>query len=433
MASKTKGRRHLFPAGLREARDARHGAPPARPARPSRALRLGLLESLEERVLLAITVALSGNAVSFTGDGQADNLILKVTGGDLAYSVDGGTTFSENLNPAQSGTNMRTIGSLSSIVVDLKTGADTLSIDPSLSAALTAAGVPLTYTASTSGELGSLAGATNPSNNWVITGPNAGTLDGKISFSGIGQIDGGTLGDTFFVQPFGGSGALAVAGHGTSDFLDYTLFSSAVNVDLATGNATNLGSVTGIENVRGGSGNDTLTGDGENNTLVAGKGNVTLSGGGGADQYVFPASPGQDTVNGEPWASGGSGTLDFSAATANLNVAVNADATVTATVGAGTVKASNITGLIGGHATNTLDYSAYASAVTVNLTTGQATDFTSLSGFENVVGSNFDDNLVGDGKANTAARRRGQRHALRRGWQRHDRRRDRRQHACRVF
>ena len=189
MASKRLGPRHLFRSALQRTREARNGARSAGAGRRARTVDLGFLEPLEPRVLLAITVALSGNAVSFTGDEAANNLILAVQNGDLAYSVDGGVTYSQNLNPAQSGSNARTIGSLSSITVNLGTGADTLSIGPALSSALATFGVPLTYTASTSGELASLAGPTNLSNNWVITGPNSGTLDGEISFSGIGQIE----------------------------------------------------------------------------------------------------------------------------------------------------------------------------------------------------------------------------------------------------
>ena len=143
-------------------------------------------------MLLAISVAVSGNTVSFTGDEAANNLILTVQTGNLAYSVDGGVTYSENLNPGQSGANARTIGSLSSIAINLGAGADTLGIEPALSSALVSFGVPLTYKASTSAALESLARPTDPSNNWIITGPNSGTLDGQISFSGIGQISGGT-------------------------------------------------------------------------------------------------------------------------------------------------------------------------------------------------------------------------------------------------
>src|SRR5213078_1917485 len=56
--------------------------------------------------------------------------------------------------------------------------------------------------------------------------------------------------------------------------------------------------------------------------------------------------------------------------------------------------------LIGGGGTDTADYSASASAVTVNLTTnvntGGDAQGDSLSGIENLTGSAYDDTLTGD-------------------------------------
>jgi hypothetical protein len=52
--------------------------------------------------------------------------------------------------------------------------------------------------------------------------------------------------------------------------------------------------------------------------------------------------------------------------------------------------------LDGGAGTNTLDYSAYSTAVVVNLSTGSATGLAGIGNFVNVVGSAFDDVLVGD-------------------------------------
>jgi hypothetical protein len=55
----------------------------------------------------------------------------------------------------------------------------------------------------------------------------------------------------------------------------------------------------------------------------------------------------------------------------------------------------------GGTGNNLLDYSAYASAVTVNLATGQATGFTGgISNIAAVLGSAFADHLTGDGGRN---------------------------------
>ena len=48
--------------------------------------------------------------------------------------------------------------------------------------------------------------------------------------------------------------------------------------------------LTAIENVTGGAGNDTLTGNGGANTLDGGAGNDTMSGGTGNDTYVVDSS-----------------------------------------------------------------------------------------------------------------------------------------------
>ena len=106
--------------------------------------------------------------------------------------------------------------------------------------------------ASTAGSIQSLAGSSDPVDHWAVTGKDAGTLDGSISFSKIGQVNGGDNTSTFAIQPFGGGGSLGLAGGLGSNTLDYSAYSGAVTVNLATGNATNLGFVTGIENVTGG-------------------------------------------------------------------------------------------------------------------------------------------------------------------------------------
>src|SRR5262249_39067539 len=157
---------------------------------------------------------------------------------------------------------------LSSIAVDLKSGNDELSLDPTFTAAL----VPLTYKASATGSLRSLAGPDDPLDSWKVSGKDSGTLDGVISFSKIGQVFGGDNPSTFTIQPFSGGGSLTLTGGDGSSTLDYSAFTTAVKVDLSTGTTTNLGFVTGIENVTGGSGADTITGDDQNNILSGGPG-----------------------------------------------------------------------------------------------------------------------------------------------------------------
>ena len=87
--------------------------------------------------------------------------------------------------------------------------------------------------------------------------------------------------------------SVTVNGAGGVDTLDYTGTTSAVTVNLGTPSATGFTSVAGIENVTGGSGNDSLTGDAGVNVLTGGAGNDTLDGGAGADTMV--GGTGNDT------------------------------------------------------------------------------------------------------------------------------------------
>ena len=157
-------------------------------------------------------------------------------------------------------------------------------------------------------------------NTWTLTAANGGSVQGQ-AFQNMENLTGGTQGDTFLMDS-GASFAGAVNGGTGADTLDYSTRSTAVSVNLATGSATSVGgAVSGIENVIGGSGNDTLTGDAGNNLLAGnagndilngGAGNDTLIGGAGNDTYAFGDSWGTDSIrelDGE-----GADRLDFSSA-----------------------------------------------------------------------------------------------------------------------
>ncbi len=81
---------------------------------------------------------------------------------------------------------------------------------------------------------------------------------------------------------------------GGSDTLSYAT-TAAVSVNLAAGSASGFAAIAGIENVTGGSGADTLIGDGGANALTGGAGNDTMSGGLGAD--VLTGAGGTDTAS----------------------------------------------------------------------------------------------------------------------------------------
>jgi Ca2+-binding RTX toxin-like protein len=128
----------------------------------------------------------------------------------------------------------------------------------------------------------------------------------------IEQVYGGSAGDTLTGDGVantlrGGGGADTLDGGGGTDTADYRDKTAAIVVTLngSTNATVTVGGVAedtirNIENVSGGSGNDTLKGDGAANLLDGNGGNDTLYGGGGIDTlrggtgddtYVMRSSP----------------------------------------------------------------------------------------------------------------------------------------------
>lgn len=171
--------------------------------------------------------------------------------------------------------------------------------------------------------------------------------DSLVGHGGANTLDGGAGNDVLE----GGAGTDILVGGLDLDTASYASASSAVTVNLgltAAQNTIGAGTDTlnGIENLLGSGFNDTLTGDAAANSISGGAGNDTLQGGGGDD------------------------ALD------------------------------------GGGGADTASYSLAAGAVIVNLsTTGAqntgAAGTDTLIAMENLLGSNFNDVLTGDGAANT--------------------------------
>lgn len=142
------------------------------------------------------------------------------------------------------------------------------------------------------------------------------TLDVIFNGSALTRFEGGTVTnvESVVADLLGGTDTLTYAGT-----------TSAVSVNLVTRTASGFGSIAiaNIENVTGGSGNDTLTGDSFNNILNGGngadritgdKGHDTLNGGSGNDTFVFAPGFGHDTISGFDYnPSGGQDHLDISA------------------------------------------------------------------------------------------------------------------------
>lgn len=153
-----------------------------------------------------------------------------------------------------------------------------------------------------------------------------------------------------------------------SDTLDYSGSTDAVEVDLLTGKASGFTFVRNLENVIGGSGDDTLLGNNADNRLAGALGNDTLRGGFGND--TLEGSAGADLLYGEA----GDDTL---------------------------VGGEGDDRIDGGEGSDTASYAGAAAAVAVSLaiagpqdTLGAGSDM--LVGIENLDGSAHDDTLSGN-------------------------------------
>jgi len=154
------------------------------------------------------------------------------------------------------------------------------------------------------------------SGNDTITGDaadnsiNAGSGNDTIAGgAGNDSLTGGAGNDVIS----GGAGNDAIIGSAGSDTLDYSINTTGMIVNLATGASTGDGSdtISGDENVIAGSGNDTITGNSDannidagpgNDTITGGAGNDTLAGGAGNDRLVGDA--GNDALQGGPGNDG---------------------------------------------------------------------------------------------------------------------------------
>lgn len=147
-------------------------------------------------------------------------------------------------------------------------------------------------------------------NDSLVGGLNADTLIGGLgndSLNGLNQndlVDGGAGNDTLIGGGqndtlIGGAGNDSLDGGVQTDTATFGAGNNTVNLTLTTGQNTGEGTdiLINIENLAGGDGNDSLTGNGFNNQLDGGNGNDTLTGGSGADRFTYNATTeGIDTI-----------------------------------------------------------------------------------------------------------------------------------------
>jgi Ca2+-binding RTX toxin-like protein len=221
--------------------------------------------------------------------------------------------------------------------------------------------------------------------------------------AGANILNGGT-GDDLLIAGAGGADTL-IGGTGT-DTASFVDAGTAVTITI-NGSGTNSDgaavTLTGIENLTGSTYNDTLTGDNLDNLIIGGLGDDTINGMGGSDTVSYAAAAATVTVNLANTGvnvSGGAGN-DSLSNIENIIGSVYAD-TITGDGAANIIEGgAGADTMVGDSGSDTASYehSDAGVSVTVNATSGNTGGHAagdSLSGFENLTGSAFNDTLSGD-------------------------------------
>src|SRR2546428_2718325 len=226
------------------------------------------------------------------------------------------------------------------------------------------------------------------SNVWTITAADSGTLEAgdlsPVTFSGIENLKGGAGSDTFVMTPEASLHGVIAGGEGSDTLVGADTPNTWV-INGTDAGTLNGQAFAGIENLTGGAAADTFkwtAGGGLSGVLSGGSGDDTLLGG--------------DTPNTWILTGAGAGTLNGHAFVGIENLVGGADSDRFVFAG------GSVTGLIdGGAGLNTLDYSASAVSVTVDLTAGAATATRAILNIESVHGGAGDDTLIGPASPNT--------------------------------
>ena len=214
---------------------------------------------------------------------------------------------------------------------------------------------------------------------------------------GNDALSGGAGIDTYDLSPTAAA-AIVTTSSATSAQIGTDSLASIENVigsqgndTITTAGGTNvIDGQAGDDTLDGGTGNDTLDGGADNDTLIGGAGNDILLGGTGNDTFTYTFGNGADTVDG----GGDTDTLNIIGTTGNNTLDVIFDGTSITNFEGGTVtgvEAINADLLDG---TDTLTYAGTTADIVVNLATGAASGFASITGIENVTGGSGNDTLT---------------------------------------
>jgi Ca2+-binding RTX toxin-like protein len=247
-------------------------------------------------VMNSVENATGGSANDTLVGDAGDNGLNGGGGSNVLYGMDGNDAFAGGT--ASAGGYNQLWGGNGSDTVDYSAKATSVYVDlRSQAGYLNAASPVLTDLMS------SVENAVGGAGNDTLVGDNgANRLDGRGGTNVLYALDGN---DTL-------AGGTATAGQNQlwggngSDTVDYSAQTASVYVDLGSGGGyVNNGGglvlkdvMSSVENARGGSGNDTLVGDGGNNVLTGGGGGDGLYGMGGTNTFVYASVADSNLVTG---------------------------------------------------------------------------------------------------------------------------------------
>lgn len=363
---------------------------------------------------------LYNNLENIIGTTYSDTLIGDDTNGN---SITGG---SGNDSLAGNGGNDTLIGGIGADNLDGGAGTDTADYSGS------SAGVNVDLSAGV-GTFGDAQGDT------LVNIENVIGSSGNDTFSSnalANQFTGGLGNDTYMFNNNAaqGSDTITETTSGGTDTIDFTGSNENITFNLGSTSSQQVGTSGNlfltltnaqIENIIGGSANNTLTGNSSPNVLTGGASNDSLVGLGGDDTYAFNTTTplGSDTIN--EASSGGTDTIDFTGST--VDITLDLGSTSTQGVSSGTfltltnAQVENVIGgsgndlffannlansFTGGLGSDTVSYAAAATAVTINLLTSTGSGDVlavgdTFSSIENIIGTAFNDNLTGNTGNNT--------------------------------
>jgi Ca2+-binding RTX toxin-like protein len=192
--------------------------------------------------------------------------------------------------------------------------------------------------------------------NVIDTGAGNDTV---TAAAGADAIDAGTGDDTIVAEA--GDGNDIIDGGGGTDTLDMSTIDADVTVDLdaATARSADTGNdtVTNIENIVTGSGDDTVTGSDDANIIDTGAGDDAVTAAAGAD--VIDAGAGDDTIvaqsgDGDDIIDGGGGTDTLDMSTIDADVTVDLDAGTANSHDTGNDVVTNVENVVTGSGDDTI-------------------------------------------------------------------------------